>query len=86
MRSRLGRNILFIVLSAGALSAQVARDPVPLKNWAVPLFWQPNANEGRVIAQKAGAQPRVQGQPTANPLVYVAMTPCRVVEDRKSVV
>jgi Chaperone of endosialidase len=84
MRSRLGQNILFIVLSAGALSAQAARDPVPLKNWAAPLFWQPNANENRAIALKSGVTPRVQGQPTANPLVYVAMTPCRVVDTRTS--
>ncbi|HEY6341553.1 MAG TPA: tail fiber domain-containing protein [Bryobacteraceae bacterium] len=82
MCSRSGRNILFIVLSAGALSAQAARDPVPLKNWAAPLFWQPNANENRAITLKSGVTPRVQGQPTANPLVFVAMTPCRVVDTR----
>jgi len=41
-------------------------DPVVLKPWAAPLYWQPRA---------AGAGSPALGP---NPLVFVAMTPCRV--------
>ena len=47
-------------------------DPVVLKHWAAPLYWQPRA---------AGAGSPALGP---NPLVFVAMTPCRVVDTRAS--
>jgi hypothetical protein len=47
-------------------------DPVVLKHWAAPLYWQPRA---------AGAGSQALDP---NPLVFVAMTPCRVVDTRAS--
>jgi hypothetical protein len=47
-------------------------DPVVLKHWAAPLYWQPRA-------AGAGSQPL-----DPNPLVFVALTPCRVVDTRAS--
>ena len=62
------------------MTAQVARehDAVPLKHWAAPLYWQPAqaAAEERSVAAAASLPAG------ANALVFVAMTPCRVVDTR----
>src|ERR1022692_686856 len=58
-------------------------DPVALKHWAAPLYWQPTqpSIEEHAVAPAAGTT----GLPAnANPLVFVAMTPCRVVDTRTS--
>jgi Chaperone of endosialidase len=56
------------------MTAQVRRTPdtVLLKHWPSPLYWQPQN------AQATAADP------PPNPLVLVAMTPCRVVDTRAS--
>jgi hypothetical protein len=66
------------------LSAQVGRqhDPRPLKHWAAPLYWQPTqipAPGQAVVATPADA---TGFSASANPLVFVAMLPCRVVDTR----
>ena len=45
--NRLIRLVSLLVLASVALTAQVARqdNAVPLKNWATPLYWQPNQTE-----------------------------------------
>jgi hypothetical protein len=62
--------------------AEVTRqhDSVALKHWAAPLYWQPSASvEEHVVVPAASAT----GLPAnANPLVFVAMQPCRVVDTR----
>ena len=47
MKLRLVRPASLLVLASAALTAQVARQEnvVPLKNWATPLYWQPNQTE-----------------------------------------
>jgi hypothetical protein len=77
--TKTGSVFVFSVFAA-ALNAQTVREVAPLKNWATPLFWQPNTNESREVAQKSGLEPRAD-QP-AGALVFVAMTPCRLVDTR----
>jgi len=64
------------------LTAQAARfrDPVMLKNWASPLYWQPT---------QAQREPSDMPMATtanlplgANALMFVAMTPCRIADTR----
>ena len=66
-----------------ALPAQVQRerDVAPLKHWPAPLYWQPTQMEGRAIAEAAGT-PSPQATAPPNSLVFVGMTPCRVVDTR----
>jgi hypothetical protein len=66
------------------LSAQVERQraPLPLKHWAAPLYWQPTqipAPEQAIVATPSDA---TGFSASANPLVFVAMLPCRVVDTR----
>ena len=77
----LRRAIALSALAPLALSAQVARehDPTRLTNWPAPLYWQPS------VAAEATATPQVAT--TSLPLgsaalVFVAMTPCRVMDTR----
>ena len=67
-----------------ALSAQVGRqpDPLPLKPWAAPLYWQPTQIPAPGQAVVATSADPKAFSPTANPLVFVAMLPCRVVDTR----
>jgi hypothetical protein len=77
------RAISLLIVLPVLLSAQLARqhDPAALKHWASPLYWQPTLTsaEPYAVAQVANAA----GLPAnANPLVFVAMQPCRVVDTR----
>ncbi len=66
--------------------AQVARNPeIRLKNWPAPLYWQPTAAE----SEGTGLRPEIRtlAPEAATPvgaLVFVAMTPCRVVDTRSA--
>jgi len=73
-----------LVLASVALTAQVARKvDVPLKNWAVPLHWQPNQTEREAAAQKGGAQLVFSAnQVSTDALTFIAITPCRLVDTR----
>src|SRR6516225_7840201 len=67
------------------LSGQAVRDIAPLKNWPAPLFWQPSRAESEIGARSkllADASERPLAQTPVNSLVFVAMTPCRVVDTR----
>jgi hypothetical protein len=82
--NELGRAISLLIAMPVLMTAQPARyrDPVMLKSWAAPLYWQP-AEAERALS----ATPRVA---TANSpmgssaLVFVAMTPCRIADTRAS--
>ena len=75
------------VLFAVSLSAQSAADSVPLRNWLAPLYWQPSRVEAENIA-RSGILRGGSGEPVPHAvtptgsLVFVAMTPCRVVDTR----
>jgi hypothetical protein len=71
-----------------ALIGQRAQEKVvPLKNWATPLYWQPNQGERELAAQ---AIPRNGGpqlvfsanQVSTDALTFIAITPCRLVDTR----
>jgi endosialidase-like protein len=58
--------------------AQSERDTIPLKSWAAPLYWQPN-QDGQPEALN---DENVNATLPAGALVFVAITPCRVVDTR----
>ena len=68
-----------------ALTAQALRhdDPVPLKNWAAPLYWQPNQVEREASRQSAAQiQFSSNAQVSNAALTFVAVSPCRLVDTR----
>ena len=72
-------SIRWIVVSFSlgiSLTAQVHNREVALKNWPAPLYWQPSQAE---IASRSQA-----GGTVSLSLVFVAITPCRVVDTRAS--
>jgi trimeric autotransporter adhesin len=74
-----------VLFLPAVLTGQTATDAVvPLKNWAAPLYWQPNQAE-REIAGSAGLgiRPMVT-QLSTSALTFVAITPCRLVDTRGS--
>jgi endosialidase-like protein len=76
----LGTVFLLIPIS---LFAQLQRDAVPLKPWPAPLYWQPTEAESRISVQPPGTFGVVAADTRpANSLVFVGMTPCRVVDTR----
>jgi hypothetical protein len=69
----------FLPLISTGLKAQ--EHPIPLKNWATPLYWQPKP------AERAAASPQIAfsaNQVSPNALTFVAVTPCRLVDTRGS--
>jgi endosialidase-like protein len=77
------RCISLLALLPLALTAQVLRDAVPLKNWPAPLYWQPSQAETEAAAGADSAFRPLAATPVGS-LVFVAMTPCRVVDTRAS--
>jgi hypothetical protein len=72
------QTIASLALLPSMLTAQMRpnQDPVVLKHWTAPLYWQLSESE----RDAAGLTPRAQAP--ANSLVFVGMTPCRVVDTR----
>ena len=80
--NNLGRAVFLLISIPVVLTAQWVpyREPVMLKNWAAPLYWQPTQ-----------ARQEPSGTPLAatanlplgtNALVFVGMTPCRIADTR----
>ena len=82
------RSILVTFSLGVTLTAQVTRNhDVALKNWPAPLYWQPTQAETEAAVGKADPAIRMPSPEAAMPvgsLVFVAMTPCRVVDTRTS--
>src|SRR5215510_13580995 len=71
------------------LGGQRRNDNLPLKAWSAPLYFQPTAEEDRTsksnrvgIAETLATSPVVTESIPASALVFVAMTPCRIVDTR----
>ena len=72
------RSLPVLILLPIALSAQLAQDVAPLKQWPAPLYWQSAGAETRGVAGRE-ARPESVGK-TASAgshvnLTFVAMTP-----------
>jgi endosialidase-like protein len=82
IRTLLTFGTLFLLIPI-SLIAQLQRDVIPLKPWPAPLYWQPTQAENQIAAQPAtfGNEVAEDTRP-ANSLVFVGMTPCRVVDTR----
>src|SRR5262245_60854941 len=90
----LSRLAIIGLLGASILSAQGLRerDLVPLKGWEAPMYWQPSAAESKSISARqmaagsfdvnSASSITPDAQTPANSLVFVGMTPCRVVDTR----
>jgi hypothetical protein len=64
------------------VTGQTTVQQIPLKNWAAPLYWQPNQAERQTAGRAApGIRPLVT-QISTNPLTFVAIAPCRLVDTR----
>jgi hypothetical protein len=77
------RTVSFLFLLPMTLFAQTG-DIAPLRPWPAPLYWQPSATENRALAeaQKLEAFDTIAATTPANALIFVAMTPCRIVDTR----
>jgi len=72
---------LFLIPTA--VLAQVQQDVVPLKSWPAPLYWQPpRAESGAATRADTSFNVAIDATTPANALVFVGMTPCRVVDTR----
>ncbi len=85
-----GRAVSLLVLLPMIMIGQRAQEnAVPLKNWAAPLYWQPNQGErGSAQALPQGAVPQLQfstNQVSIDALTFIAITPCRLVDTRGAV-
>ena len=74
------RGVFLLPLVLSAQTARVERNDVaPLKNWSTPLYWQPSQAERQGFSKLISAPTSSFGTET---LVFVAMTPCRVIDTR----
>jgi hypothetical protein len=86
----LARTISLLILLPVVAIAQVQRDAVPLQSWPAPLYWQPSQSEHQAaVAERPGVSAQAiasdigpAATSPANSLVFVGMTPCRVVDTR----
>ena len=94
MSSRFLTLVLLTAVPAELVAAQSATEAVDrVANWAAPLYWQ--ASGSRLVPQRAGAGRKpsatvetvtaAASSGTSAPAVFVAMTPCRVVDTRAGI-
>jgi len=78
------RLVLLTAVVSLVLSAQVGRqrDPLPLKHWAAPLYWKQTEIPAPGQAVVATSSDATGFSASVNPLVFVAMLPCRLVDTR----
>jgi hypothetical protein len=77
MNTHVCRLVFVLILLPVILTAQAQHDTVPVKHWSAPLFWQPGQDETVNAIVGDATTP-------ANALVFVGMTPCRVVDTRSN--
>src|SRR5947209_1520015 len=77
-RFSIGATVVAVLLST--LVHAEATDPVPLKPWPAPLYFDlPQVDDAQANAKSGGE--RLASDPVGS-LVFVAVTPCRVVDTR----
>lgn len=91
LRAGGGIAALFLAVTCNRVRASEPRlDTVPLRNWSAPQYWMPSTAPGGVEAGAVkpgeaaiGSAPRMGSvTPLSGPLVFVAITPCRMVDTR----
>lgn len=83
IRSRIALPLLSMLPVLMQAQSAARRDPVPLRHWAAPLYWQPTQREAEAMVERPEAF-TVQLTPTVetSPLTFGAMTPCRIADTR----
>lgn len=81
------------VFAPGVWALQEEKD-IPIRNWPAPAYWMPSQPaemasasgvSGGKLSQPPGAAPRSGSvTPITGPLVFVGITPCRLVDTRSS--
>ena len=77
-------NALCFMSLAASMWAQSPASPldnVPLKNWDAPLHWLPPSAQ-EAVREKAIEAPALDAAGATQPLDFVAITPCRVMDTR----
>jgi hypothetical protein len=76
------RSVSLLVFLPMLLTGQNTQAVVPLKNWATPLYWQPNQAERETAAKAAPQLMFSSNAVSTNALTFVAITPCRLMDTR----
>lgn len=79
--------VLVSLLLGTMVTAQVPRNhDIPLRNWPAPLYWQPSPSgtEAATRGLRLGIHAFQAATLTTGPMVFIAITPCRVVDTRTS--
>ena len=83
------RRLALIALAGLLIVCNIWAQNEPVKNWAAPLYWQPSAREAAITKHAAeqrlgtlGMVPETIDITTPVPLVFVAVTPCRMMDTR----
>lgn len=87
--------LLAILASATPLLAGEPFRPdqeIPIRNWQAPIFWMPSqpplltsdtsAASGKLAAEAGGAPRSGSVTPLTGPLLFIGITPCRLVDTR----
>ena len=79
---------VFLLITVPVIvTAQMQSNAVPLKNWPAPLYWQPTRAEQQAAVKPdrfsaLSSDATALSTTPAGSLVFVAMTPCRIVDTR----
>lgn len=85
--------VILIFCAAPGLPRVEAAPPgeadIPLRNWSAPQYWLPSQPAGQELALSPSAKaaettgsPRAGVTPLTKPLVFIGITPCRVIDTR----
>jgi len=83
------------LVAAGILiTCNMWAQTVPVRNWAAPLYWQPSEKESSILKRTGEGRATAASTLSPNsqsasasasvPLVFVAITPCRMLDTRGS--
>jgi hypothetical protein len=84
------RRLVLAAIAGLVIVCNIWAQGEPVKNWAAPLYWQPSAQESAIMKRGAAERLGTQGMApeqagvtaTPVPMVFVAVTPCRMMDTR----
>jgi len=80
--SKYSVTVSLLVLLPVLTGQRAQENVIPLRNWATPLYWQPNEVEREAAAKAAPQLQFSANQVSTNALTFIAITPCRLVDTR----